>query len=131
MMVRNQLCPCYAQRFSQWSLVWRNTWLTILKTQWEIYTGKQLFPCHQCPKTFSKYGLKIHLRTHTGKKLYNGNNCPKVFLQSAHLNRHLRSHSSKKSLFLSCLIVTLHTTVFNSIVNRLHMLLKLSSRVAL
>ena len=79
-------------------LNWRNPRKTQFTAHIDIFTGKTLFKCKICNKSFRhKNNLAVHLRIHTGEKLYKCNICQKCFSRKDFLKKHLvYTHNSDK-----------------------------------
>ncbi|XP_006228267.1 zinc finger protein 28 homolog isoform X2 [Rattus norvegicus] len=69
---------------------------TVIK-ETRIYSGKKLFKCNECKKTFTQSSsLTVHQRIHTGEKPYKCNECGKAFSDGSSFARHQRCHTGKK-----------------------------------
>ncbi|XP_070379950.1 oocyte zinc finger protein XlCOF22-like isoform X7 [Dermacentor albipictus] len=71
--------------------------LISLEAHARVCTGKRLFKCDLCHKSFSKRDhLKSHLRTHTGDKPWQCPSCPQRFSHKSSMKDHLRTHTGEK-----------------------------------
>jgi uncharacterized Zn-finger protein len=75
------------------------------KSSTRTRTGKKLFSCSQCTKSFAQAGhLRTHQRFHTGEKPFSCSQCTKSFAQVGHLRTHQRVHTGEKPF--SCPLCT-------------------------
>ncbi|XP_023689404.2 uncharacterized protein [Paramormyrops kingsleyae] len=71
--------------------------LNNLFVHFEHQTGKKLFSCTMCGKSFShRNNLYRHQRIHTGEKPYSCIHCGKHFAHQSNLYEHLRIHTGEK-----------------------------------
>ena len=81
----NKDCPYKTSDFSH------------LEYHMSTHTGKKLFTCATCAKTFVHKGnLNAHKRTHTGEKPFICSTCRQGFARKDNLREHMRTHTGEK-----------------------------------